>query len=85
MESQFVDSIGGDEQVTSMSRLPQIPLPPDILTAGLKIFTTEEALRDWMTKPASWADGRSPAELVANGQAAEVVNALVGLAYGNIL
>ena len=64
---------------------PQNPLPPDILTAGLKLFTTEEALREWMTKPALWADGRTPAELVANGQTAEVVSALVGIAYGNIL
>lgn len=68
-----------------MPLAPKTPIPPDVLTAGLKIFTTEESLRDWMAKPASWADGRSPAELVTNGQAAEVVSALEGLAYGNIL
>ena len=68
-----------------MPLLPQNPLPPDILTAGLKVFTTEEALRDWMTKPARWADGRTPNDIVADGQTAEVVSALEGIAHGNIL
>ncbi len=51
---------------------------------GRKIFSTNEALEDWLNKPALALDGTKPIELLHTPEGVERVNGLLtGLAYGN--
>lgn len=68
-----------------MKITPPNPLPPEVLTAGLRLFTNADVLREWLKKPARWADGKTPDELIAEGRTDEVIGVLIGIGHGNFL
>jgi hypothetical protein len=57
-------------------------VPDEVLAAGLTIFTTELAVRQWLDEPARWAGGRTPQQLIAEGQIEEVITAIHRIAHG---
>ncbi len=68
-----------------MEITPPNPLPPEVLAVGIRLFETEVALQEWLKKPAKWANGKTPDELIANGRMDDVVGALNGIGHGNFL
>lgn len=57
-----------------------------IRSIGRKVFTTDEAVTEWMNTPNANLDGRPPLELLdTNLGAQEVHDLLLGMAHGNIL
>ena len=81
-----INAAGFYESSASYTGDQRSTLPPSVLKAGLEVFTTEEALRQWLDTPAgAWAGGRTPQQLIDAAREADVVGALKGLAHGNFL
>jgi hypothetical protein len=57
-------------------------VPAEVLAAGLTAFTTELAVRQWLDEPAQWTGGRTPRELIDEGQIEEVIVAINRIAHG---
>lgn len=61
------------------------PIPPPVLDAGRTIFSSDDGVRAWLARPAAWANGLTPWNLIDAGRQAEVLDALKGIGYGHVL